>query len=296
MNTVVYDPARAWLGALLSLTAAASFSVSNGFIKLALHDGVGSIEVVLARFGGTALVLGIMLAIERVPIALPRRALIASIGLGVLLVFYNFSFISSFEYIPIALAVLVFYLFPLLVVVAAWALGREAPSWRAGIAMVVAFAGLALALDIRGASVNLTGALLAFIAAVGLAIVIIANNWIVGAGDARPSTFWMVATAAVGAAIVTAAGGSPSLPDTGHGWLMLAIGTAIFTYAYVGFFVGMSMIGPVRASLLGNVEPVVALAVGWALLGETLGTIQLVGGAIVLAAILVLKMRRGGGH
>lgn len=295
MNVVVYDPARAWLGALLSLTAAASFSVSNGFIKLALHDGVGSIEVVLARFGGTAVVLGLVLAIGRVPFMMPRRALLASIGLGVLVVGYNYTFIRSFEYIPIALAVLVFYLFPLLVVVAAWGFGREAPSWRAGIAMFVAFIGLALALDIQGASVDLTGALFAFVAAAGLAFVIIANNWIVGAGDARPSTFWMVATAAAGAAIATMASGGPIVPASGHGWLMLGIGTAIFAYAYVGFFVGMSMIGPVRASLLGNVEPVVALAVGWALLGETLGTIQLVGGTIVLVAILALKLR-GGGH
>ncbi|MBM3560386.1 MAG: hypothetical protein FJX53_11030, partial [Alphaproteobacteria bacterium] len=97
MNAVVYDPARAWLGALLALTAAASFSVSNGFIKLALEDGVGSIEVVLARFGGTAVVLGILLAIERVSFAMPRRALLAAIGLGVLVVGYNYTFIRSFE-------------------------------------------------------------------------------------------------------------------------------------------------------------------------------------------------------
>ena len=51
-------------------------------------------------------------------------------------------------------------------------------------------------------------------------------------------------------------------------------------------------VGPTTASILATVEPLVTVVLAFLVFGETLGPVQLVGGALVLAAVLVLNLRR----
>jgi drug/metabolite transporter (DMT)-like permease len=54
----------------------------------------------------------------------------------------------------------------------------------------------------------------------------------------------------------------------------------------IAFFIAISMVGPVRVSLLSYVEPVVAAGLGFTLFGETLAPIQVAGIALVIAALV----------
>jgi drug/metabolite transporter (DMT)-like permease len=58
------------------------------------------------------------------------------------------------------------------------------------------------------------------------------------------------------------------------------------------FFAGLRRVGPTTASILATVEPLATVALAWLVFGETLGPVQLVGGACVLAAVLALNTRR----
>jgi len=58
------------------------------------------------------------------------------------------------------------------------------------------------------------------------------------------------------------------------------------------FFAGLKRVGPTTASILSTVEPVVTVVLAFAVFGELLGTLQLLGGALVLAAVLVLGSYR----
>ena len=62
---------------------------------------------------------------------------------------------------------------------------------------MLAITGLALALNVRGSNLNVSGVSLAFLAAVGLAIVVAVSSRIFGSGDARPVTLYMSAAARV---------------------------------------------------------------------------------------------------
>jgi drug/metabolite transporter (DMT)-like permease len=76
------------------------------------------------------------------------------------------------------------------------------------------------------------------------------------------------------------------LPQTGFGWLGL-VGTSVFyAFAMIAFFIAISMIGPVRVSLLSYAEPVVAAGLGVTLLGEALALPQIAGIALVIAALV----------
>jgi drug/metabolite transporter (DMT)-like permease len=56
----------------------------------------------------------------------------------------------------------------------------------------------------------------------------------------------------------------------------------------LAFFAGLEKVGPVVASLLSTVEPLVAVLLGALLLGERLTLLQGVGGLLILTAVVLL--------
>ena len=283
---------RTAIGVILALTTATAFAISNALANVVFIDGGGELELLIVRWFASAVVLLIYMRASGVSPGLPAGRLVAALGLGVIAVGYAFALLRSFSFVPIALAVLVFYLFPIVTTLAAWSLGRERPSWRVGAVIVIAFGGLVLALDVTGATVNLAGIALAFAAAVGVAIAVLGIDTLVGhGGDARPVMFWMTGASIVLCAAIIATNLPAAFPATTTGWAAFVGSTVIFIYAYIGFFVAVTLIGPVRLTVLANIEPVVTLPLGFFILGQLLSPIQLVGGAIVVGALLLLHRR-----
>jgi drug/metabolite transporter (DMT)-like permease len=81
----------------------------------------------------------------------------------------------------------------------------------------------------------------------------------------------------------------PHWPATANGWLTVAAITLIATVIPVAtFLAGLKRIGPTDASMLSTLEPVVTVALAALLFGDTLQPITLLGGGLILAAVIVL--------
>jgi len=77
---------------------------------------------------------------------------------------------------------------------------------------------------------------------------------------------------------------------TAAGWVWIASIAGVSTVAAIGlFFAGLKRVGPTTASLLSTVEPVVTVLLAFVVFGEALGAVQLLGGALVLSAVLALN-------
>jgi len=77
------------------------------------------------------------------------------------------------------------------------------------------------------------------------------------------------------------------------GWGWLACLALVSTVAAISlFFAGLDQVGPTAASILATVEPLVTVLLAFLVFGETLGPLQLLGGALVLAAVLALHAGR----
>jgi drug/metabolite transporter (DMT)-like permease len=164
--------------------------------------------------------------------------------------------------------------------------GWQTLSWQMVAAIALAFGGLALALDPSERGVDFAGVAQALFAALGLGIVIAVSSRVFRAGDSRPVTLYIAAVAAVALIALCAAHGDFRLPQTGLGWLGF-VGTSVsYAFAMIAFFIAISMIGPMRVSLLSYAEPVVAAGLGVILLGETLAPIQVAGIALVITALV----------
>lgn len=293
---------RGLAGILLGLLAAFSFGIGGVIVKPLLEAGWTPLAAVLARVSITAgvlLVPGLLaLGFDLRPLWRARWALLAYASLAVAGV--QVAFYSAIERIPVATTLLIEYLAPVALVVLAWARSRRRPATIVLAGSVVAIGGLVLVVGPGGGGLDPVGVLLAAVAMIGVAtyylmgdrtdlppIALIAAGFVVGAVE-----LWIVA--ATGLLPVAATFGSvPFVGAQAPWWVpMLAVALVSTALAYVAGIAAIVRLGSRLASFLGLTEVLFAGAIGWVLLGEALGALQLIGGALILAGIVLIRLEK----
>src|SRR6202047_2587923 len=282
----VTSHSRAWLGVVVALAAAAGYAVANTSASLAYQGGSNPLTVAATRFLVPTIALIVWLRLSGLSLMLPKRDTLIAVLLGFITALYTWALLRSFSALPFALAVLIFYLFPLIAAVIVAAFGWHKFAWRTGAAIVLALVGLALALDVRGGNLDAGGIALALLAAVGLAVVIAVSSRMFGGGDARPPAFYMAAGACALWLVIGAGSGELALPQTGAGWIAFTASSVVYGFAMIAFFIAVSMIGPVRTSLLSYADAVISAGLGVAVLGQALTLVQVTGIALVIVALV----------
>ncbi len=277
---------REWTGIALALAAAATFALGNAAVSLAYQGGSNPLTVAAVRFVLPTAALLIWLRRSGVSLRLPARDGWIAVALGALSALTSWALLTAMGVIPVAMAILVFYLFPLVAAAILAACGWETLGWRRVAAIVLAFAGLALALDPHGGRFDARGVALAVAAALSLGTVIAVSSRVFRAGESRPVTLYMAAVAGALLMALCAMHGDVALPRTGLGWAGFVGGTAFYAFAMISFFVAIAMVGPGRVSLLSYAEPVITAGLGVVVLGEALAPVQVAGIVLVVAALV----------
>jgi drug/metabolite transporter (DMT)-like permease len=277
---------------VLALTAAIAFALATASARVAYHGGSNPLTVAAVRFLAPMVLLTLWLLLRGMPLKLPFWQRWAAVALGVVTAIYSWALLTAIALVPIGLAILIFYLFPLITTVILAVCGWGKLAWQTIVAIGIAFLGLALVVHPLAQSLNIAGVLLALVAALGVAIVIAVSSRIFGGGDSRRVTLHMVAVAAAILIVLWAGRGEFALPQTGVGWLGLVANSVFYTFAIIAFFIAISMIGPLRVSLLSYAEPVAAAGLGVAVLGESLAPLQIIGITIVIIALVSATLWR----
>ncbi len=270
--------------------------------RFAFNHGADVATAVVFRSGVTALVVGAIIVFNRVPLKLQpghRRALPA---IGLLIGIQSLCLYSAVARLPVALALLAFNSYPLWTALWARLVYRHRAEPRVLRAMPVMLVGLALALDVFGAASGLgaagqwgrIGAGVAFAlgaaATFGLALVLTQHE--AGTLDGRVRTCSTMAIVAVIAGIVVGLQGGFHFPNAAPGWWGLAALTFLYGTAFTIMFTVLPRLGVVGSSPIMNVEPVFALVLAWALLGQAIAPVQVAGALVVVATVMWLGMRR----
>ena len=238
----------------------------------------------------TALVLFLLMRIQRVEIRLPRALLPQALLAGLLIATQSYSLYSAVALIPPALALLVFQTSPMLYVLLTWALGKEAPRWSALPPMLMALVGLAFALDLHWHELAArwneigTGVVWALASGVSMVIVYYLNANALKPLDSRLRTFVMTAVTATSLGTVGAAADRLALPRDGAGWTGLALLTGFYCVAMISLFFVIPRVSATTTAAL-NFEPIAALVLAWLVLGHTVTPLQLAGAVVTVASI-----------
>lgn len=296
----------------IALTVVSAFGFGSGalFAKPVYAAGVGWHVLMAWRF-----LIGASLAWAWVAFSpsarrglrrMDRRAVLVAVALGVLYTGNSSTYFAGLETVSASLAALIVYIYPALVAVLSLRFGRRLEGRRAWGALGLALAGVALAVgNIDAAETPPVSGLLLMVASP-----VIYSVWIVLAARLSGEGRAGVGQGADAGADPTAAGalmltatavtfwlsalalGRPVLPAEipGAAWGgMAGVGIVSTFVAVQAFYAGAHRIGAARASIVSTVEPIWTIVLANLLLGEVLGPLQLVGGAMILAGVVIAQ-------
>ncbi len=283
-----------WIGAALCALSAAGFSTLAILVKFAYREGLSLPGILCLRFGGAAALLVAYLLARRIRFLFSFRRSLPLFLLGAIGYAIQASlFVGALQRIPASVAALLLYSYPVFVAFLAWVIGRRRPTRPEWGAMALALVGVALTVSPSEAigQADPLGLAMVMTSAVWYAGYITISDRIIARAGSLVSTAWITLGAFVSFALV--GWGTGSLPGNlspNLAWIMLAM--VIFsTILPIGtFLAGMGRVGPTAASLLSTLEPVFTTLLAAAILGETLGQHQIMGGALVLVAVVVLNI------
>ncbi len=275
-------------GILLILLSGASFGALGIFGRVAYASGASTTTVLFLRFTLAALLLGAVMAARRMP--LPRGRVLGSLVLlgGVGYVGESLAYFSALRHASAGLTSLLLYLYPALVALLSVVVDRERMTRVRVMAILLALGGTALTIDLDGGAASPKGIVLGVLSALLYALYVFTSSRMVGpAGPLAAATVILGSAGVVYGGMMVAQG--PVLPQTPQGWMAVAGLILVSTVvAVLAFFWGLERVGPVTASLLSTVEPLVAVLLGALLLEERLSLPQGVGGLLILTAVVLL--------
>lgn len=274
---------------LIGLTAS-TFALGSTVIRFAYNAGAGTLTIVTVRTTVAALGLAFLLRARGVALRLDRRERWAVPLIGLFMAGYSGAFYEGMEYMPVALTVLTFYTYPLLTGLVSWLAGRERFGLGGILSLPLAFVGLVLALDVRGGDFSWEGALWAMLGSAGFAAVLVLSALLLPPRtDTRPRTCAMLATASVAAILASLGTGEIWLPQTAGGTAALLASALCYTVAMTSILFLASVLGATRVAMGMNLEPLASIVLTFLVLGERLGPTQLLGAALVMAAIFLFR-------
>lgn len=278
------------MGQLMALSSAAFLGVNTSLARLAYEGGSNPGTVVFLRIVMTALVVGGIIIFARRSFALPKAAILPIFGVGFCVVFQGVAYLSSVNYIPVGLAVLLFYTFPLMVALSSWIIDKQEVDRARLIAFLFAFGGIGLAVGPSFNVLDWRGIALALVGAVGVAFTFIFTAQSLKHVGSTAVSFYSNVFAIPMMAITMMMMGGYQPPATDVGILGL-LGVCIFYSLAVAMqYAAIHSIGKAFTALLSNIEPVVSIAAGALLLGEVLSGLQYMGGLIVVTSLVVSDM------
>ncbi len=283
---------RVLLGIALAVVSASAFTASTVATVWSYDGGAEPLAAITIRFAGAIVVLVALMKAFGVPLGLPPRRRYLALGLGCILSIQSWCLYNSFFHIPVGLTFTIFYVYPILVTMIAIGFGQDRLTVAVAAALAIAFCGLILVFNVTGEGMDPLGAGLAIGASVAWSIVMVASARVMRGHDARSVTLHMQVSAGVIYAAICLIDGAVVLPETAKGWTGYLALPVFYAAATVCLFASIARIGSVRAALVMNLEPVFTIAAGFLLLGQGLSGQQLLGAALVIAAVFAVRLRR----
>jgi drug/metabolite transporter (DMT)-like permease len=315
MADVAYIPGepgrerRPAIGYAMVISAALLFALNGTVSKVVLQSGISSLELTQVRATGAFLGFALLLAFtRRDSLRLTRRELPYLVVFGIAgVALVQWLYFVSIGRLPIGIALLLEYLGPILIALWAWAVYKEPIRRRLWLALVLALVGLSLVVEFwSGLSLDGLGVIAALSAAVAYAIYVLMAEHAVRWRDPASLTAYGFLFAALFWAVVHPIWRFPAerLDDSvsllGHlerfalpVWLLMlyvVVAGTMITFLLVA--AALRHVSATRVGIIAMLEPVAASVVAFLWLGESFGTTQLIGGSVVLAAILIAQTSR----
>ena len=278
------------LGLLAALFSACLYAVATLSAALAYDAGSNPATVIWIRFLFSSTTLFLVALALRRRLRPARRDWLPLVGVALGAFGTTNGYLTSVAFIPVSLAVLIFYTFPLVVGIAEPLIQRRRVGARVLLCSLVAFAGLALALGPSFDSLDWRGILLAAVASGAALIAFLATGKLSPQADSIGSSALTLFACFLGMCLVLPLTSSFSLPQATIGWLGLAAAAVLFMAAYFLQLLALRLAPAGPVALIFNVEPALTVVLAWLILSTSLNLVQAIGVALVIAALVAASL------
>ncbi len=275
-------------GLLFALVTACGLGAITTQAKLVYADGGNALTLMLMRFLASTLVFGAVMLVRRGSFRVAPRDRLPLAALGLIWSGAMICYLRSVETLSVSLAVLILYIYPLLVL--GYSLLRR--ELRPSAALIALFGGafFGLYLALSGGVVRLApaGLLLAAAASLGAAFTFVCGARVAPRMSPLAITFWINTTGLL--LILPLMPGNLAWPAGIGGMLALTAATVFYIVAILSQFEALARLPAARAAFLLNLEPVVSILLARLVLAEVLSIVQW-SGVILVVSMVLLSLR-----
>ena len=282
-----------WLGSTAALMSAVAFSTNVALSRLAYDFGTNlhALNLIRAVVFLAVLIVAVWLSDSRVTIE--RKEIYRCLVLGILLCAEMYLLLASILFIPVALAILVFYTYPIMIALWTWRTGRSHFSYIGLSVMIVAFIGLIITL--AGSDRLLVGwdgrygVALALIAAICMAALLLLSERVLERQPAKIMMLYMLVSTTAVVSFVSIFIVELTWPTSSGGWLALCGSAVFYVLATLLLFKAVDLVGSLQTAIIDNTSPVWAMILGVIVLGQWLTAQQVMGASITVTAVMLLQ-------
>ena len=296
------------MGYVFALLGALLFGANGTVTKVIVSGGLTPLQLTQFRVLGACVITGlVLLVVDRSAFRVTRRQLVKLAILGVTgVAILQAAYAAALELLPVGIALLFEYTGVLMVALIAFFFFKEKVSPRLWIAIALVLGGLAIVSQIWASDLNPLGIVFALLAAASLATYFLLGERQVSSVTPLGVAFWSMLFASVFWAffsgwweLTPATFTTPVSLDGNLAAVVLPLWAPLLWNIVMGTFLAflLSLLALTRLSatatgIVASSEIIFAFLVAWLWLGEELGTLQLVGAAVVLAGIILAQTAR----
>ncbi len=274
------------------IVAATSFAVSDSFAKVVFAGGGDVLTLALIRGVIGLSILFVYLRLGPAAKGETTRTRVIALGLGLLFAAVVYGLFEAIALINVPIAVLTYFVYPLLTGIGGWMFRIERLSWQGALAAVVSFGGLAVMIGAYPEHLSALGIALALGAALSRAVFLLVARIELQEADPRMTTWYSLISSTAAFAIASSVTANWHVPDNAVGWFSVLLVSVATASGILMLYVSTARIGPFRTALIMNLEPLLATLISVPLLGELITPLQAVGGVIMLGALMAFQLWR----
>jgi len=284
------------IGVVLALSSATLYGITPYFVNIAFDHGTDPFGLMTARYIIASTVLLVIRLIRLPHTPWPaRRTFIYLFLLGAIGLYLNSVCVfSALNLMDSGLVMVLFYFYPIVVVLLSWALHGHKPDSIIWLCLALTVGGVALsASDVSGGAID--GVLLIIVGAFTYAIYSVIGSRLMPETNVLTGLLIVLFGAACSFTVVwliNPPGMPTTMPQDLAGWLSAVEIAVVGTIAAMGlFFAGMNRIGAGKSAVVQTSEVLVTVTMGLVFLSESLTVKQVIGAVLILSGVILLAQR-----
>lgn len=269
---------------MLALTGAISYGINIVFARMASGFGISGSDIIVYRALFFTVLLGLFLVLSGRRLGLPLEGRINRLRFAIFAAMTALFYLTSLNYLPISVAVAIFYTYPLIVIVMTPYLDRVRLPLRRWIVALIAFAGVAITVGPQLEGLDPRGLVLAIAASLCCSGMFVAGSRL--SGDSVTTLFWcQVVAVPIAIAFALVSGGVTRPASMLVAIWPLSITIVTYLLGFLFQILAATRISAATAGLLFLLEPVTAILGGFVVLGEAVTLTQMAGMLLVVGAL-----------